>query len=107
MADQGTVVGILTDGTGVSSFTPTKFVKDFVADVLLSGDHGRIAAWRHDQAVDAGLNDRRRSVEVGIADRQHDDVLPGPQRGQPIGDQPHVVPARPKPPRRGEGPWAG
>jgi tRNA (guanine37-N1)-methyltransferase len=32
-----------------------------VPDVLLSGDHGRIAAWRHDQAVDAT---RRRSRHV-------------------------------------------
>lgn len=31
------VVGTLTDGTGVSAMTATKFVKDFVADVLLSG----------------------------------------------------------------------
>ena len=27
----------LTDGTGVSAFTASKVVKDFVADVLLSG----------------------------------------------------------------------
>ena len=37
MNEQGTVVGALTDGTGVSAITVTKFVKDFVADVLLSG----------------------------------------------------------------------
>jgi len=38
MADSATgVVGTLTDGTGVSAITVTKFVKDFVADVLLSG----------------------------------------------------------------------
>jgi len=37
VAEQGTVVGALTDGTGVSAITVTKFVKDFVADVLLSG----------------------------------------------------------------------
>ena len=37
MNEQGTVVGTLTDGTGVSAITITKLVKDFVADVLLSG----------------------------------------------------------------------
>jgi selenophosphate synthase len=37
MSEQGAIVGALTDGTGVSSITATKFVKDFVADVLLSG----------------------------------------------------------------------
>jgi hypothetical protein len=37
MAEQKAAVGFLTDGTGVSSFTATKFIKDFVADVLLSG----------------------------------------------------------------------
>ena len=31
------VVSTLTDGTGISAFTASKFVKDFVADVLLSG----------------------------------------------------------------------
>jgi len=31
------VVDTLTDGTGVSAITASKFVKDFVADVLLSG----------------------------------------------------------------------
>lgn len=36
MAETG-IVGTLTDGTGVSAFTASKFVKDFVADVLLSG----------------------------------------------------------------------
>lgn len=35
--EQGSVVGTLTDGTGVSRITVTKFIKDFVADVLLSG----------------------------------------------------------------------
>lgn len=30
-------VAALTDDTGVSPITPTKLVKDFVADVLLSG----------------------------------------------------------------------
>lgn len=29
--------GILTDGTGISAFTASKIVKDFVADFLLSG----------------------------------------------------------------------
>ena len=33
---QGTVVGALTDGTGVSPMNPTKLIKDFIADVLLS-----------------------------------------------------------------------
>ncbi len=37
MADQTGPVSVLTDGTGVSAITPTKFVKDFIADVLLSG----------------------------------------------------------------------
>lgn len=37
MADTTGVVGTLTDGTGVSPLTAPKFVKDFVADVLLSG----------------------------------------------------------------------
>jgi hypothetical protein len=50
MADQGTVVGVLTDGTGVSSFTVTKFVKDFIADVLLSGAAALVAV----QVVDVG-----------------------------------------------------
>lgn len=36
MPDTG-ISGALTDGTGVSPITVTKFVKDFVADVLLSG----------------------------------------------------------------------
>lgn len=36
MADTG-ISGALTDGTGVSPITVSKFVKDFVADVLLSG----------------------------------------------------------------------
>jgi len=35
--EQGKVIGVLTDGTGVSPFTITKLVKDFIADVLLSG----------------------------------------------------------------------
>jgi len=33
-----TAVGsVLTDGTGVSNFTASKVIKDFVADILLSG----------------------------------------------------------------------
>lgn len=33
-----TAVGsALTDGTGISAFTASKVVKDFIADVLLSG----------------------------------------------------------------------
>jgi len=49
-AQQGAVVGALTDGTGVSQMTPVKFVKDFVADVLLSGAAALAAA----QIVDVG-----------------------------------------------------
>jgi len=38
MAGSTQAVGsVLTDGTGVSRITLTKFVKDFVADILLSG----------------------------------------------------------------------
>jgi HJR/Mrr/RecB family endonuclease len=40
---EGTIVRVLTDGTGVSQFTATKFVKDFVADVLLSGAAALVA----------------------------------------------------------------
>jgi len=40
---QGKVTGFLTDGTGVSSITVIKFVKDFVADVLLSGAAALVA----------------------------------------------------------------
>jgi len=47
---QGAVVAALTDGTGVSSITATKFVKDFVADVLLSG----AAALAATQIIDVG-----------------------------------------------------
>lgn len=50
MADQGSVVGGLTDGTGVSPITPQKWTKDFVADVLLSGAAALAAA----QIVDVG-----------------------------------------------------
>ena len=47
---QGTVVGALTDGTGVSPMNGTKFVKDFVADLLLSGAAALVAV----QIVDVG-----------------------------------------------------
>ena len=50
MAVQGAVVGGLTDGTGVSPLTVQKWVKDFVADVLLSGAAALAAA----QIVDVG-----------------------------------------------------
>ena len=43
MAEQNKVVGLLTDGTGVSPFNWTKFIKDFVADVLLSGAAALVA----------------------------------------------------------------
>lgn len=47
---QPRVVSALTDGTGVSAFTASKFVKDFIADVLLSG----AAALAAVQIVDFG-----------------------------------------------------
>ena len=50
MPEQGTIVGGLTDGTGVSPLTVQKWVKDFVADVLLSGAAALAAA----QIVDVG-----------------------------------------------------
>ncbi len=50
MAAQTGAVGALTDGTGVSPFTGTKFVKDFIADVLLSGAAALAAA----QIIDVG-----------------------------------------------------
>ena len=50
MADQTGIGGTLTDGTGVSPITVTKFVKDFVADVLLSGAAALAAA----QIMDVG-----------------------------------------------------
>lgn len=50
MAEQTGAVGTLTDGTGVSPITATKWVKDFVADVLLSGAAALAAA----QIVDVG-----------------------------------------------------
>ena len=50
MAEQGAIVGALTDGTGVSSIGATKLIKDFIADVLLSG----AAALAATQIVDVG-----------------------------------------------------
>jgi len=50
MNEQGRVTGFLTDGTGISPFTVSKFVKDFVADVLLSGAAALVAV----QVVDVG-----------------------------------------------------
>ena len=52
---QGTVVAALTDGTGISPFNWTKFVKDFVADVLLSGAAALVAVqvMSVDQAIQA------------------------------------------------------
>jgi len=44
------LVSTLTDGTGISRFTTSKFVKDFVADVLLSGAAALAAA----QILDVG-----------------------------------------------------
>lgn len=43
IAPQGKVVSALTDGTGVSPFNVAKFIKDFVADVLLSGAAALVA----------------------------------------------------------------
>jgi hypothetical protein len=50
MSDQNAVVGALTDGTGVSKITVPKLVKDFIADVLLSGAAALAAA----QIMDVG-----------------------------------------------------
>lgn len=50
MSDQSPIVSTLTDGTGISAFTASKFIKDFVADVLLSGAAALAAA----QIVDVG-----------------------------------------------------
>lgn len=51
MASRSTgVVSTLTDGTGVSSMTTVKFIKDFIADVLLSGAAALAAA----QVLDIG-----------------------------------------------------
>ncbi len=43
-------VSALTDGTGISAITTSKFIKDFVADVLLSGAAALVAV----QVVDVG-----------------------------------------------------
>jgi hypothetical protein len=48
--EQSGVVSALTDGTGISAFNWTKFIKDFVADVLLSGAAALVAV----QIVDVG-----------------------------------------------------
>ncbi len=45
-----TVGAVLTDGTGVSNFTASKLIKDFVADVLLSGAAALVAV----QITDVG-----------------------------------------------------
>lgn len=50
MAQQGAVVGALTDGTGVSALSATKLIKDFVADFLL----GAAAALATVQIMDLG-----------------------------------------------------
>lgn len=50
MAEQTGAVSALTDGTGVSPITAQKWVKDFVADVLLSGAAALAAA----QIIDVG-----------------------------------------------------
>lgn len=47
---QSAPVAVLTDGTGVSPITATKVVKDFVADVLLSGAAALVAV----QVMDVG-----------------------------------------------------
>ncbi len=44
------VVGTLTDGTGISAITGSKVLKDFVADVLLSGAAALVSA----QILDVG-----------------------------------------------------
>jgi hypothetical protein len=44
------VTGALTDGTGVSALTPTKLVKDLVADILLGGAAALVGA----QILDVG-----------------------------------------------------
>lgn len=43
MTSPASVGSVLTDGTGVSRITTSKFVKDFVADVLLSGAAALVA----------------------------------------------------------------
>ena len=48
--EQGRAVSLLTDGTGISAFNAKKFIKDFIADVLLSGSAALIAV----QVLDVG-----------------------------------------------------
>ncbi len=43
-SNQSAPVSLLTDGTGVSPINLQKFIKDFVADVLLSGAAALAAA---------------------------------------------------------------
>jgi len=43
MAEQSKAVGFLTDGTGISAFTGSKLVKDFVADFLMTGAAALVA----------------------------------------------------------------
>jgi len=52
---QGRILGFLTDGTGISAFTTSKFFKDLVADVLLSAAAALVAVQivSVDQAVAA------------------------------------------------------
>jgi hypothetical protein len=63
MPDSTQTAGMtLTDGTGVSELTPQKLIKDFVADVLLSG----AAALAAIQVVDVGAAIAQPTV-VGFA----------------------------------------
>jgi hypothetical protein len=48
--EQGRVVSALTDGTGISPFNWVKFVKDLIADILLSGAAALVAV----QIMDVG-----------------------------------------------------
>lgn len=50
MAVKAATGALLTDGTGVSAITSSKVLKDFVADVLLSGAAALVAV----QIVDVG-----------------------------------------------------
>ncbi len=64
MADQTGAVAVLTDGTGVSAITPVKFIKDFVADVLLSGAAALVAV----QITDVGAAiDNQQVVAFALA----------------------------------------
>ena len=40
---QNRILGFLTDGTGISAFTASKFFKDLVADILLSAAAALVA----------------------------------------------------------------